>query len=272
MLRFRLGFGVVILAVGSVACGGGGSSTPTAPSPTTTSITVNFTGTQLFLGATETFTATATLSNGTTQNVTTGTWGTDAPSVATVTPAGAVTGVASGEVTVFVDFQGVRGTKRITVRPNFQGNWVGSYSVTGCNPTGAWVSFCDNFSNGRVLPLRLNLTQSGATVSGRTALGTLLSDNFTASISTSGVLQIVATYRDGTLTIDQVWTLHSTVPTRITGTLTQTWRDSGFSGQMVVHTNVFNTNTESSALSAMESSGPSIRSLQDALQALARSR
>ena len=61
------------------ACGGGGK---TGPSATPTSITVTSSGTSLVPGQTETFTATLTLSNGTTQPLTGGTWGSDAGAVA----------------------------------------------------------------------------------------------------------------------------------------------------------------------------------------------
>src|SRR5688500_9636160 len=96
---------VVSAFVVLASCGGGG---PTAPS--LTSITINSTSAFLMLGSTETFTATATMSDGTTQAVTGGTWGSDAGAVATVAATtGLVTTVGRGDVTIFVDSQGIRG-------------------------------------------------------------------------------------------------------------------------------------------------------------------
>jgi len=246
LLQCALGAMLTFLISG---CGGGGS--PAAATPTATSITINSTGTQLFLGATETFSATVTLSNGTTQVVTAGTWSVDAPSVASVSQGGLVTGIASGEVTVILDFQGARGTKRITVRPNYQGSWVGSYAISTCSQSGQIATFVDGctstFTSGRVLPLSLNMTQAAATLTGRTSLGTLVSDTFTAAVATNGTTMILATYRSGTLTIDQTWSLASTTAGRITGTLIQTWRDTALTGQMVIAASIFNTNLQSAS-------------------------
>lgn len=66
-------------------------------------------------------------SDGTTQAVTTGAWGSEQTTIATVDGStGRVTVVSSGDATIFVNFEGVRGTKLIAVRPNYQGNWLGS--------------------------------------------------------------------------------------------------------------------------------------------------
>src|SRR5262245_28768234 len=115
----------------SAACGGDGG-TPAAPTPMVQSVTVASSSDLIFIGASETFTATAAMSSGGTQSVTGGTWGTDSPSVASVDSTGRVTGVGSGMATIFVDFQGRRGTKLIRGLPNYQGAWSGSYAITGC--------------------------------------------------------------------------------------------------------------------------------------------
>jgi hypothetical protein len=116
-----LGFGVLGAVVGW-ACGRSSSSAPSSNTPgapsasTVTSVTV--TGTPPAVGGTSQFTATAALSNGTTQDVTSqAVWDSSNPSVATVV-AGRVTGVAPGEVDITATYQGVSGRTRITIGRN----------------------------------------------------------------------------------------------------------------------------------------------------------
>ena len=96
------------VAVFTAACG-----STTAPS-SLTSITVA--GIAPVAGSTTQFVATGTLSDGTTQDVTTtATWMSSDPSVATVSTAGAVTGVAAGTASVFATVGNVTGTLQVTV-------------------------------------------------------------------------------------------------------------------------------------------------------------
>ncbi len=106
------------LAAGCGNGSSGGSATP-APNPSAaiTAIEVKSSGPTLFLGTPETFTAVATLSTGATTTLSLVAWSTSAASVATVDArSGRVLGVASGEVTISVEYQGVRGSKAIRVR------------------------------------------------------------------------------------------------------------------------------------------------------------
>lgn len=90
-------------------------TTPTAP--TVTSVAVTGTNSFTEKNATAQLTATATLSNGTTENRTsTATWASDNAAVATVSPAGLVTAIATGDATVSATISGVRGTRAIGVR------------------------------------------------------------------------------------------------------------------------------------------------------------
>ena len=76
---------------------------------------VSVTGAAPTLGGRSQFTATASLSNGQTRNVTSeATWGSSAPSVATVT-AGLVTAVGVGSATISATFENVRGTSDVSV-------------------------------------------------------------------------------------------------------------------------------------------------------------
>jgi hypothetical protein len=112
--RVRVALPVPLLA----GCGGSSSSstpsTPGAPTPTVSSVTMN--GTPPALGETAQFTATATLSNGTTQDVTSqATWQSSNAAVATVTPTGIVRSVAAGEADISATYSSVSGSRQVRV-------------------------------------------------------------------------------------------------------------------------------------------------------------
>src|SRR5579864_5844586 len=103
-----------LAAVSVLACGSSNSSAPSTPSPSVTSIAV--TGSAPTVGLTSQFSATATLSNGTTQTVTSqAAWQTSNATIATVNNAGVVTGVGPGDVDITATYQAVAGRTRITV-------------------------------------------------------------------------------------------------------------------------------------------------------------
>jgi len=116
--RIMMAASAAVMAATFVACKGGssGSSTTSPTSPTITSVAV--TGSAPPVGLTAQFTATATLSNGGTQNVTSqATWQSSNAAVATVNNAGVVTAVATGEVDITATFQSVAGRTRIAITP-----------------------------------------------------------------------------------------------------------------------------------------------------------
>ena len=232
-----------------------GSKGPTAP--TATSITVNSSSGFLVLGQTETFTATLAFSDGTSQTLTGGAWGSDAPTVATVgATTGLVTSARSGEVTIFVDAQGIRGSKRITVAPNYQGIWSGTYLVTSCTETGGFVAggLCAAvFTNGASLPVAFNLTQTGGNLIGQTALGGVVSSQFLTTVVSGGGLVFQATAQlpiqatpPVNFRIDQAWQMNMAVAGVLTGTVVQTWTEPTTSGNMLVGATL-ETMTKSSA-------------------------
>ncbi len=108
-----------LLGVVMIACSESGTTTPTPPpvvTPTVTTVTVA--GTAPVIGANAPFTATAALSNGTTQSVTTvATWQSSVAAVATVSSSGLVTGVAAGDTEIRATYQGILGFLRITLTP-----------------------------------------------------------------------------------------------------------------------------------------------------------
>lgn len=272
-MKLRFGTALALVSV-SMACSG---SSPSAPAnPTATSITVNSTGTHLFLGNTETFTATVTLSNGTTQTLTGGTWSSDATGVATVVAGtGAVTAVTAGEATIIVDAQGVRGTKRMRVVPSYQGIWFGTYTVNTCTQSGDFVTanLCGStLAVGSTLQAGLNFTQNVAAITGQTLLGSLFSETFTGTVAMNGSFgfQVGATLPGFSTRVTQAWALNVTQAGRLSGTLTQTWTDPTMSGQMVATTTLGTFTPSGQALAQRSVIGRSFGSLREAGEAYLR--
>jgi hypothetical protein len=123
MRRRYLAFTIAVaLAVAAWACGGGSSSTgSTSPSsiatnttPTVTTLSVS--GNAPHIGATSQLTATATLSNGTTQTVTPqASWASSDADVATVNSAGLVTGVNAGSADISATYQNVKALSHLNI-------------------------------------------------------------------------------------------------------------------------------------------------------------
>jgi hypothetical protein len=194
--------------------------------------------------------------------------------VATVNAtSGLVTSVATGEVTIFVDAQGVRGSKRITVVKNYTGIWSGNYSVTACTQTGdfATINLCATLSVGSELPVAFNLTQTGSTVSGQTALGMLISQTFTTTAAPGGALSFQAQYVQDTLRVAQQWQLNVSAAGLLAGTVVQTWTETSLLGQAVVSGTMLTVTKVSGGDHAAELQPDTrIRSLADALMAVRR--
>jgi hypothetical protein len=116
--RFWITLPLLLLA----ACSGSPSSSSPSPSPsnpvapaiTVSSVTVN--GSAPALGETSQFTATAALSDGTTQDVTgQATWQSSDASVAVVSSTGAVRSVAAGEADLTATYSGVTGSQHLEI-------------------------------------------------------------------------------------------------------------------------------------------------------------
>jgi hypothetical protein len=224
----------------------------------------------LYIGISETFTATATMSDGSTKAVIGGVWGGDNPSVATVeVTTGQVTIVGSGVVNIFVDYQGQRGTKAIRGLPNYQGTWSGSYIINSCNATGDFLlaGFCDIFAVGTVAPIDLVLMQDQDRVTGRFYLGDL-SAATTGPVATNGQLPLTGLVPSDPFTIDVLLQLQSTMPDQITGTLDMLWLATGFSGSAQLSCNILDLNRTSTMTMAPIPPRKLTPTLQDVLRAL----
>jgi hypothetical protein len=269
-MRLQVTWGVLVAFV-LAGCGGDsasrGPTQPSSGSPSYLSITITSPGENFYLGETHTFTAQATLAGGTTQALSTG-FQSDTPSVATVTPAGAVTVVGIGEANIYIVAGGVQGQKRIRTFPSFQGNWVGSYSITECSATGDFqaAGMCSStFQLHTVLPTTMQFVQTRDQVTGTTNLGSIRLNSATGPVS--GVtLTLDTTGVSGTFDFIVNWRLTSTQKDRITGEIAFLIRGAAYRGEARVRGAVFNTNrvTASSAPARTRSVGD-LRDLFEAL-------
>ena len=228
MKRLR-NIAVISLAVTSVllftpGCGDDGPDTISNSSPVAPVIS---TATDLvYIGQRVTFAATGT-------GVT---WGGDNSAVATVDAGtGAVTGVATGKVTIWAQNTGGRATRLLSVIPSYNGKWTGSYSVNGCQETGdiAAADFCDMFFPGEILNIGFDLSQPRDQVTGSFALGDLagtLSSSIVNGVDGSLPLTGSFTNSDG-LTV-QLQNLRATSPSPGTmkGSFDQVWSVAGAAG------------------------------------------
>jgi hypothetical protein len=144
--------------------------------PAVRSLAVN--GTAPLVGATSQFTATATLSDGSSQGATNlATWTTSSASVATVSSAGLVRGIGPGDAEIAASYLGTIGSRRISIAApsappmssppslDLTGTWTGSGSDGLGSETFTWV-----------------LAQSGAALTGSVSMRPLsLTDGSCAS-------------------------------------------------------------------------------------------
>lgn len=141
------------------------ASNVTVTVPSTTAVSSG--QSRVSLGRTEQMSASVTSGSGAVDAAPAGTWGTDAPGVATVNAAGLVTTLSPGDVTIFFDSAaGSRGTKHLTVVGDFNGLWAGTYQLSGCTETGDFAAngFCATFTNGLSGPYTVSMTQTSTTI------------------------------------------------------------------------------------------------------------
>lgn len=102
----------------TVASGGGPSTPSPSPAPATPTVSsVSVSGSAPALNATSQFTATAALFDGSSQTVTSqASWQSSNTAVATVSSTGAVTGRASGSITISATYQSKTGSASITIQ------------------------------------------------------------------------------------------------------------------------------------------------------------
>jgi hypothetical protein len=129
-----------VMIVAALVPGCGDKSNPLAPNPPVASLII--TGADYVLtGSTTTYTATATLSDGTTRAVTP-VWSCSAAAVASVDTAGRLDGRTHGSTTLTAAHDGRSASKTVQVVNNYSGNWSGRYIVRACQDSGI---FTDGF-------------------------------------------------------------------------------------------------------------------------------
>ncbi len=175
---------VAVVALGAVfvACG----SSPT--SPTTSSLVV--TGTVPAVGQTSQLTAKVTLSNGTTQDVTTqATWSSSDTAVATVTSGGLLKTLQLGTADITAAYQNLTGKLSLSLRVTSL-TLSGTSSLTGLGQTGQLIATA-SLANGS----KLDITQSKdlSWQSSNTMVVTTSSNGTVASVG-YGVANVTATY------------------------------------------------------------------------------
>lgn len=126
-------------------------------------------------------------------------------------------GSYSGTVTVNGDQTSGNNTLPVSANataPTFQGVWAGRYVVERCDGTGSLQDYlCSSrgfFPPGTDLPISMNLTQNGSSVSGSFSIGQV-TGAATGTVNGSGVLVLQGTANSGTLSITlSSWTTTAT--------------------------------------------------------------
>lgn len=248
----------------TVACGGDNA----APSPTTSAVSVTLTS-PIRIGQSVQATGTATLSSGQSQAVTTG-WQSDVPSVARVSDAGQVTGVANGRANIFVVSGGRQGQASLRVVPDYQGTWSGRLEVTSCTQTGSWaqINFCRDFPVGSSDPFGLSLAQSGESLTARANYGTdIVFPSVTSAIQPDGSTSFVTTFTSTTspvITLEGSWSFNGPQSGQLVGTVNEVWRAVGISGEATLAQTIISPVRNSTT--ALSPSGDGFRSLKSLLE------
>ncbi len=156
------------LLIGVAGCGKK-SSSPTTPTqtPTTSSVSITATTDMLKIGDAVAFTASATMSDGTTRTITPA-WVSSSTAVVTVDAAGTVRGMGSGQATISITYDSRQATQTIRVVPDYGGTWRGDYALVSCQAAGDFASagWCDDAPVGSVEQLTMTLTQTRDSVTG----------------------------------------------------------------------------------------------------------
>ena len=229
------------LLFGLVSCGDGG--TPTSPPPpgpplTTTALAITSPTDLLKINQSETFTLTASMSDGSTRTAA-GTWRSDNPVVAAVDSNGRVTGAGSGETAISAQSNGMSATPRtIRVLPDYQGRWGGDWRLAGCTTDGDWArsDICRDVPVGTLLPFGLTLTQDRDSAAGTATLDDVVGP-VQGSIRLSGHLGVggTFTFSDEGITIDVTvtdWETTTTDNQRMTGRFVLVFRAARLQGSV----------------------------------------
>ncbi len=261
------------------ACGSSPTAPSTPPPPSSSlntdtavvaasSIAVTTPGDMLVLGASETLTATATMTDRSTRVVSHGSWRSRDESVAIVNAGGTVTAVGTGETSVVVAFGGVEAATRIAVRADYQGVFTGHYVVTDCTSTGDFASFhvcTDMFPINSDVPYNVtfNLTQDGSQLSGAASFDTLSQTLSPTTIAHDGSARTTSHLEFARAPIAVAWNLTQVTPGRIGGTMVMVWTHPVRTGTMTVTTELRDVARDTKAAGVRAARGGAWRSLTE---------
>lgn len=132
---------------------------PTVPAPLMVVTSLAIEGAEAVLtGVTATYSAKATLGDGTTQTGTT-VWTSSNPEIAGVDAGGRVEGRTHGSTTLTATYLGLSASKTVQVVNNFGGTWQGRYTIRSCD---APRNLCDYLEwDWWHFPMRLEIAHSG---------------------------------------------------------------------------------------------------------------
>ena len=228
---------VVTMALATLSnCSGGSNGPSTGPGPTANSISINLRDIVL-AGVSVVATATATMSNGQTQAVTTG-WRSDAPTVATITDAGNLTPLANGEASITVAFGGAQAVKRIRVAPNYDGRWQGMQQITACTATGDLAGICEEGGSvvGLFFPIGLTLRHPGDLgVSGEFTVEELPFPTFSTQVESDGRIRFASVVTIEGIRAEVSWDVNAAEVGRLTGTIRERYSLPGLANGDVVY-------------------------------------
>jgi Bacterial Ig-like domain (group 2) len=168
---------IVAVSVLAAACNG---KSPVAPSRPAFSNLLISGADAVLTGSSSNYTATATLSDGTTRSVTP-TWSSSNGDVASVDNAGRLDGRAHGLTTLTATHDGIGATKSVQVVNDYRGTWVGTFVVNGCDaPPGVCSSYEIDYWD---FPIELEVLQTGNDLSEIRAMFLLPSFSMRANLS-----------------------------------------------------------------------------------------
>ncbi len=225
---------LLLVCAVATACG---SSSPAAPSRSTNAIDVVVPD-ALRVGETGGASATARFSDGTSSAVTTG-WRSDNASVASVTDAGVITALGSGQATIYVVSGGRQGQKVLTVVPDFSGQWAGTFTIASCQISGGWN--CTSTAAGLVVNITASFVQTGRRVTGQVTFGTRVTEPGEGSVGNDGLLLFNATFTgtngDNVVTVTPML---SPAPGQIVagGQMVHRWTNPGTAGERLILSNM----------------------------------
>jgi hypothetical protein len=213
-------------------------------------VAINLRDVVLF-GPPVTATATATLSNGQTEAVTTG-WRSDAPTIASVTDAGAVSGLANGEANITVSRGGQQASKRIRVAPNYDGSWQGSLRITGCFDWGLFAGACQGADAiGTLISVGLTLRHPGdLAVSGEVVVDVLSYPTISTLVESHGRARFTSVTTSDQSRVEMSGEMSAQAAGGMLGIIRERYTATGFDGELILDSVMVNVARTSAAMAA----------------------